>query len=69
MWWSAVINAVVSISLSVVIGLIAACRKSVMGFTSSRPIVILGWITVTIMGLAAVPMFTLARVSTSTGRD
>jgi hypothetical protein len=39
------------------------------GLTSSRPIVILGWITVAIMGLAAVLMLTLARVSTSTGRD
>src|SRR5450759_4200695 len=57
LFWSAVINGVVAVPLLVVITLIAS-RKSVMGaFTSSRSIVILGWITVAVMGLAAVLMF------------
>jgi Mn2+/Fe2+ NRAMP family transporter len=56
LFWSAVINGVVAIPLLVVITLIAS-NKSVMGaFTSSRPIVILGWVTAAIMGLAAVLM-------------
>ena len=38
--------------------ILIASRKSVMGaFTSSRLIVILGWITAAVMGLAAVLMF------------
>jgi Mn2+/Fe2+ NRAMP family transporter len=57
LFWSAVINGVVAVPLVVVIILIAS-RKSVMGaFTSSRSIVILGWITAAVMGLAAVLMF------------
>ena len=57
LFWSAVINGVVAVPLLVVITLIAS-SKSVMGaFTSSRPIVILGWAAVAIMGLAAVLMF------------
>jgi Mn2+/Fe2+ NRAMP family transporter len=56
LFWSAVINGVVAVPLLVVIILIAS-SKSVMGaFTSSRPIVILGWTAVAIMGLAAVLM-------------
>jgi Mn2+/Fe2+ NRAMP family transporter len=57
LFWSAVINGIVAVPLLVVIVLIAS-RKSVMGaFTASRTIVILGWITVAVMGLAAVLMF------------
>lgn len=57
LFWSAVINGVVAVPLLVVITLIAS-SKSVMGaFTSSRPVVILGWAAVAIMGLAAVLMF------------
>jgi len=57
LFWSAVINGVVAVPLVVVIILIAS-KKSVMGtFTSSRSIVILGWITAAVMGLAAVLMF------------
>ena len=57
LFWSAVINGVVAVPLLVVITLIAS-KKSVMGaFTASRPIVILGWITTAVMGLAAVRMF------------
>ena len=57
LFWSAVINGVVAVPLLVVITLIAS-KKSVMGaFTSSRPIVILGWMTTAVMGLAAVRMF------------
>ena len=56
LFWSAVINGVVAVPLMVVIVLIAS-RKSVMGaFTSSRAIIILGWIGTAIMGLAAVLM-------------
>jgi Mn2+/Fe2+ NRAMP family transporter len=56
LFWSAVINGVVAAPLLVVITLIAS-SKSVMGaFTSSRPIVILRWAAVAIMGLAAVLM-------------
>jgi Mn2+/Fe2+ NRAMP family transporter len=56
LFWSAVINGVVAVPLMVVIILIAS-SKSVMGaFTSSRPIVILGWIGAAVMGLAAVLM-------------
>jgi Mn2+/Fe2+ NRAMP family transporter len=57
LFWSAVINGVVAVPLMVVIILLAS-RKSVMGaFTSSRPIVILGWIGAAVMGFAAVLMF------------
>jgi Mn2+/Fe2+ NRAMP family transporter len=57
LFWSAVINGIVAVPLLVVIVLIAS-SKSVMGaFTASRTIVILGWMTVAVMGLAAVLMF------------
>jgi len=56
LFWSAVINGVVAVPLMVVIILIAS-SKSVMGaFTSSRPIVILGWTGAAVMGLAAAMM-------------
>ena len=57
LFWSAVINGVVAVPLMVVIILIAS-RRSVMGaFTSSWPIVVLGWIGAAVMGLAAIMMF------------
>jgi NRAMP (natural resistance-associated macrophage protein)-like metal ion transporter len=57
LFWSAVINGVVAVPLMVVIILIAS-RRSVMGaYTSSRPVLILGWIATAVMGLAAVLMF------------
>jgi Mn2+/Fe2+ NRAMP family transporter len=57
LFWSAVINGVVAVPLMVVIILLAS-RRSVMGaFISSRPIVILGWISTAVMGLAAALMF------------
>src|SRR3984893_7083969 len=57
LFWSAVINGVVAVPLMVVIILLAS-RKSVMGaFTSSRPIVTLGWIGTAVMGVAAAMMF------------
>src|SRR5438270_2614555 len=57
LFWSAVINGVVAVPLLVVITVIAS-KKSVMGtFTSSRPVMILGWITTAVMGLAALRMF------------
>lgn len=56
LFWSAVINGVVAVPLLAVVTLIAS-RKSIMGaFTSSRPILILGWVTVAVMGLAALMM-------------
>jgi Mn2+/Fe2+ NRAMP family transporter len=57
LFWSAVINGIVAVPLMVVIILLAS-KKSVMGpFTSSRPIVVLGWIATAVMGLAAILMF------------
>ena len=57
LFWSAVINGLVAVPLIVVIILLAS-RQSVMGpFTSSRPIMALGWIGAVVMGLAAVLMF------------
>jgi Mn2+/Fe2+ NRAMP family transporter len=57
LFWSAVINGVVAVPLVVVITLLAA-KKSVMGaFTASRSLVVLGWITAAVMGIAAVVMF------------
>jgi Mn2+/Fe2+ NRAMP family transporter len=57
LFWSAVINGVVAVPLMVVIILLAS-RVSVMGaFTASRSMVILGWIGVAVMGLAAALMF------------
>jgi Mn2+/Fe2+ NRAMP family transporter len=56
LFWSAVINGVVAVPLMVVIILIAS-SKSVMGaYTSSRSIIVLGWIGAAVMGLAAVLM-------------
>ena len=56
LFWSAVINGVVAVPLIVVIILLAS-RKSLMGaFTASRSLVVMGWITVAVMGAAAVRM-------------
>jgi Mn2+/Fe2+ NRAMP family transporter len=56
LFWSAVINGVIAVPLMAII-LLLANKKSVMGdFTSSRPIVILGWIATIIMGIAALCM-------------
>ncbi len=57
LFWSAVINGVVAVPLMTVI-ILLACNKSVMGpFTASRPIVALGLVGTTVMGIAAVRMF------------
>jgi Mn2+/Fe2+ NRAMP family transporter len=57
LFWSAVINGVVAVPLLVVIILLVS-KKSVMGtFTSSRSIIVLGWIAAAVMGAAAVRMF------------
>ncbi len=56
LFWSAVINGVVAVPLIVVIILIASSKSAMGAFTSSRPIVILGWIGAAVMGLAAVLM-------------
>lgn len=59
LFWSAVINGVVAVPLMAVIVLLAS-KKSIMGsFTSSWPILTLGWIAMAVMGLAAVLMFVL----------
>lgn len=56
LFWSAVINGVIAVPLIVVIILLAS-RKSLMGaFTASRSLVVMGWITVAVMGAAAVRM-------------
>jgi Mn2+/Fe2+ NRAMP family transporter len=57
LFWSAVINGIVAVTLMAIIILIAS-STSVMGrFTSSRAIVTLGWIATAIMGIAAAMMF------------
>ena len=57
LFWSAVINGIVAVPLMVIIILMAS-STSVMGrFTSSRVIVMLGWIATAIMGFAAAAMF------------
>ena len=57
LFWSAVINGVVAVPLMVVVILLASSR-SVMGpFTSSRPIVILGWTATAVMAGASIMMF------------
>lgn len=57
LFWSAVINGVIAVPLMVVIILLVS-KKSVMGkFTASRPIILLGWVAVAVMGAAAVLMF------------
>ena len=56
LFWSAVINGVIAVPLMVV-GILLVSKKSVMGkFTASRPIVILGWVAVAVMGFAAIGM-------------
>jgi Mn2+/Fe2+ NRAMP family transporter len=56
LFWSAVINGVVAVPLMAIVVLIAS-SKSVMGrFTSSRVVVVLGWIATGFMGTAAAVM-------------
>jgi Mn2+/Fe2+ NRAMP family transporter len=56
LFWSAVINGVVAVPLLAVIVLLVS-KPSVMGpFTASRPLIILGWITTAVMGIAALCM-------------
>ena len=56
LFWSAVINGVVAVPLLVII-VILASKKSVMGnFKVSPAILVLGWITVAFMGVAALCM-------------
>lgn len=57
LFWSAVVNGVVAVPLVAVIVLLAS-KKSVMGpFIASRTLIVLGWITTVVMGIAAVVMF------------
>lgn len=56
LFWSAVINGVVAVPLLVIITLLAS-NKTVMGpYTASRSLLILGWTSTAVMGLAAVWM-------------
>ena len=56
LFWSAVINGIIAVPLMIVVILLVS-KKSVMGkFTASRPIVILGWVAVAVMGFAAIGM-------------
>ena len=56
LFWSAVINGVVAVPLMVVV-IVLASSRSVMGpFTSSRPIIALGWIATAIMAAASILM-------------
>jgi len=56
LFWSAVINGIIAVPLMIVIIRLVS-KKSVMGdFTASRPIIILGWIAVAVMGLASAGM-------------
>lgn len=57
LFWSAVINGVVAVPLVAVIVLLASKRKVMGPFTASRAVVMLGWITTAVMGIAAVMMF------------
>jgi Mn2+/Fe2+ NRAMP family transporter len=57
LFYSAVINGLVAVPLIVLI-LILAARNSVMGrYRAKGPILVLGWITAAVMGLAAAGMF------------
>jgi Mn2+/Fe2+ NRAMP family transporter len=59
LFWSAVINGVVAVPLLVLIVLLASSTK-VMGRYTIGPITkALGWLTVAIMGVAAVAMWVL----------
>jgi NRAMP (natural resistance-associated macrophage protein)-like metal ion transporter len=56
LFWSAVINGVVAVPLLAVITILAS-KRSVMGpFVAGRTLVVLGWITTGVMGLAALAM-------------
>ena len=56
LFWSAVINGIIAVPLMIVVILLVS-KKSVMGkFTASRPIIILGWVAVAVMGFAAIGM-------------
>jgi Mn2+/Fe2+ NRAMP family transporter len=57
LFYSAVINGVVAVPLTVLI-LLLASRPSVLGaYTASRSSLVLGWITALLMGCAAIGMF------------
>jgi Mn2+/Fe2+ NRAMP family transporter len=56
LFWSAVINGVVAVPLMAVIVLLAS-KRSLMGeFVASRSLIVLGWIGVAVMGVAALAM-------------
>jgi NRAMP (natural resistance-associated macrophage protein)-like metal ion transporter len=56
LFWSAVINGVVAVPLLAIITLLVS-KKAVMGrYTATRSLVVLGWITTAVMGVAALCM-------------
>jgi len=57
LFWSAVINGVVAVPVMVMM-MLMACRKSVMGqFVLSIPLRVIGWLATAVMAAAAVGMF------------
>lgn len=59
LFWSAVINGVAAVPLMVLIILLCS-RKSVMGdYTTSKPLIVLGWIATLVMAATAIGMFVL----------
>ena len=57
LFWSAVINGLVAVPLMVVLILLVSRTKVMGAFTASKPIIILGWMTVALMAVAGVAMF------------
>ncbi|HWF75559.1 MAG TPA: divalent metal cation transporter [Caulobacteraceae bacterium] len=57
LFWSAVINGVVAVPLMAVIVLLASKRSLMGDYVAGRPLRVLGWIGVGVMGFAALGMF------------
>ena len=57
LFWSAAINGLVAVPLMVVLILLVLRTKIMGAFTASKPIIILGWMTVALMAAAGVAMF------------
>ena len=57
LFWSAVINVLVAVPLMVVLILMVSRSKVMGAFTASKPIIVLGWMTIALMGAAGIAMF------------
>jgi len=57
LFWSAVINGVVAVPLMVIIMLLAMRKDVMQGFTLSRPLQAMGWLSTTTMAIAVILMF------------